>query len=152
MNLGIYVQSVGDQEQMKYVAECINVGLDNKQLRDASIFYNDVGFNPHLIKCGMFNSTDVWNFSGTLVSTSLPGLISAKNIVNDIDLFYYYGWEGKVNVLEVMAAISSHNFHVICNSERDAAEWNRITGQDPLFICDKFHNLITLLEVHNGRK
>lgn len=150
MNLGIYINSLGDTGQMKYISECINSGIQNKQLIDASIFYNDVAYNPFDIQCGMFNSTDLWSFSGVLLTTSLSCCASASSIVNNIKLYYYYGWEKEVNILELIQVLKDGNISVICNGENAAKEFYRITGDKPKFICENYTDILTMLRRCNN--
>lgn len=145
MNLGIYINSFGDLEQMKYISECINSAINNNRLKDASIFYNDIGYNPFEIKCGSFNSTDIWNFSGVLIATSLECLISACNIVNNIQIFYYYGWDKSVNVLALLDILNTKNISIICNSEKDSLEFYRLTGRKPVAVCENYEDILTTL-------
>lgn len=150
MNLGIYINSLGDAHQMKYISQCINSAIDNNKLTDASIFYNDVGYNPFDIKCGTFNSTDIWNFSGSLIATSLQCLSSAHNIVNNIQLYYYYGWEKEIDILELLDILAQTKIKVICNSEDDAKEFYRITGNQPEAICSNYDEILTVLQRCNN--
>jgi|688.fasta_scaffold241996_2 hypothetical protein len=150
MNLGIYVNSLGDLEQMKYISECINSGLTNRDLVDASIFYNDVAYNPFELKCGTFNSTDLWNFHGILVSPSLSCIHSASNIVNNINLYYYYGWEKDISVLEIISVLQNPHISIICNSEKDSQELYRLTNKRFNLVCENYNDLLTILKRCNN--
>ncbi len=150
MNLGIYVSNIGDQAHMQHVAECINNSLLNKRVEDASLFYDNIGFNPFNIRCGSFNSTDIWNFNGDLIINNLNSLRSALNIVNDIDVYYYHGWE-EINVLQLLSVIGK-NFKVICNSQDSANEFYRLTNTEPLGVIENYNGILDLImESSNGR-
>lgn len=150
MNLGIYINSLGDLQQIKYISECVNSAINDNKLKDASLFYNDIGYNPFGIKCGLFNSTDIWNFSGVLIVTSLSCLSSACNIVNNIQMYYYYGWEKSVDILELLDIINNKNISVICNSDKDAAEFYRLTGKKTVATCINYEDILTTLQRCNN--
>lgn len=150
MNIGIYINSLGDIQQMKYISECIEKAVQDNKIKDASIFYNDVGYNPFDIKCGSFNSTDLWNFNGELITTSLQCLSSAYHIVNNIKIYYYYGWEKTIDILELLDILNNTDISIICNTEDDAKELYRITGKTPLAICKNYEDILTILQRCNN--
>jgi hypothetical protein len=145
MNLGIYIKSLQDIKQLEYISQSINVGIEKKEIKDASIFYDDIAFNPFNINCGMFNSTDLWNFKGKLVATSLSCVANTINIVNDIDLYYYYGWEEKPKLLDLLY-ILQQNVKVICTDEHSGSYIYRVTGKIPFGICDNFNGICELIK------
>lgn len=145
MNIGVYVNDFSNTEQMEGIAQELNNGLTNKKIMDASLFYDGICHNPVKFNFGLFNSTDLWNFNGYLVVTNLNGLVNALNIVNKINIFYYYGWENKLKVLDILFA-TSRRAKIICRNEEDASYIRRITGQYPLGISKNFDNIIDLLK------
>lgn len=140
MNLGIYISNINN-EYIKELGETINSNIGSK-LTDASIFYDNVGFNPINIKCGMFNSTDLWNFNGKLLTLSLDTTIKAIKIVNDIDLYYYYGLEDKISPLSLIYLLGN-NIEIIAQSEESASDLYRKTRRRPVFIAKDFEEFIT---------
>jgi hypothetical protein len=151
MNLGIYINSIGNHNQLAHIAKEINKGLSNKQLSDASIFYDGVAHNPYGIHCGMFNSTDLWNFHGHLVVTSLDNAFMAKDIINNIDIYYYYNWEDKKNIL-LLIKLLKNNIKIICRNQEDADNLYRLTGQKCVGISEDFNNIVTIIaENTDGR-
>lgn len=125
MNIGFYINNLGNQDQIKHINDQLN---SNINITDASIFFDDIGFNPYNTKCGTFNSTDLWNFKGHLVVTSLEGLFNATNIVNDINLYYYHGWEDEINVLLLLKILSENKVKLISKNQEGADYLYRITG------------------------
>ena len=73
MNLGIYVKTLSNENEMSFISNIINAAVDNNNIKDCSIFYDGVGFIPFDIPCGMFNSTDLWNFNGKLLVFNYTG-------------------------------------------------------------------------------
>lgn len=144
MNLGIYINNLSNTDQMVGINKLVNDAVSAKTVHDVSIFYDDIAFNPHDIQCGMFNSTDLWSFNGNLVVTSLNALNTALNIVNNINIFYYYGWEQEKNTITIVMS-TRKNVKIICRSEKDQKEIYRITGKKAIGISDNFENITELL-------
>jgi len=144
MNLGIYISDLTDGNQLQKINKLIDDIVNKKEIYDVSIFYDNVAFNPDNTKCGMFNSTDLWSFNGNLIVTSLYALNTAFNIVNNINIFYYYGWEKEKNVIN-LAMSTRDNVKIICRSESDKKEFYRLTGKKPIGISEDFDNIVDLL-------
>jgi hypothetical protein len=145
MNIGIYVDSLDNAQHLEHIANFVNNTIRNKEVRDCSIFYDDVGYIPFKINCGIFNSTDIWNFSGNLIVTSLNTINKAVNIVNNIDMYYYNGWEESYKVLDLLFALEN-KMHVICQNEIGANKFYRITGKHPVGITNNYENVINIIK------
>ena len=144
MNLGIYLQNMSDIDQLKQINKFVENSINHKNIYDISIFYDEVGFNPGHTRCGMFNSTDLWSFNGNLIITSLDGLATSLRIINNINIFYYHGWENQNNALGLVQLVQN-NVKIICRSEKDSKEVYRITGKIPIGISENYENIIELL-------
>jgi hypothetical protein len=144
MNLGIYINDLLDSEQLKIINNAVDEVLKNKSVHDVSIFYDNIGFNPDNTKCGMFNSTDLWSFNGNLIVTSLNALSTTLGVVNNINIFYYYGWEKEKNLINLIMSTRG-DVKIICRSEKDQKEVYRLTGKNPIGISENFQNIIELL-------
>ena len=125
MNLGFYVHSTRDSPLNTEIYNLLNVAMEGGQVEDASLFYNEVDFNPNSKKFGTFNSTDLWSFSGVLVTASLDNLLTATRIINKIRLAYLYSNEKNLMMLLGTTA----NVPVITRNEEDEKEYYRLTGQ-----------------------
>lgn len=143
MNLGIYISSLSDKEQLNHISSLVSANLNNKMLYDISIFYDDIDFNPNNTQCGMFNSTDLWSFNGNLIVTSLDAMITALKVINNINIFYYYGWDQEKNVLRLITNLK--NVKIICRSDEQSREVYRLTGQKAIGISENFNDIIDLL-------
>lgn len=131
MNLGFYVDSIGESELNNQVYDVLEDGIINNKLEDASVFYNDVAFNPRTNnKFGIFNSTDIWSFTGTLVCEGLMNTSKALNIVNKFKPVYLYKKE-QMNLLTFMDVAS--RTEAIAITEEDEQEFYRLTGKKPYF-------------------
>jgi hypothetical protein len=151
MNLGIYIETLSNHEQLEDAVNILNTSLENKSIKDGSIFYDGIGFNPFKTNCGMFNSTDLWNFNGTLITTSLGCLVTAKNIANNIKLYYYHGLEQKQpKVLDLLLALNNCDANIICNNEENSKYIHRTTGKQALGISHKFNSILEIIGKQNG--
>jgi hypothetical protein len=149
MNLGIYIDSLNNHDKLQHIEKLINDST--KDLDDASIFFNGIGPVPFVINCGIFNSTDLWNFHGSLVTTSLDNTFMACGIVNNIEIFYYYNWEEDKNTLKLIQLLNK-NIKVICRNQEDEENLFRLTGKKSLGISDNFNNIVNIiLENSDGR-
>jgi hypothetical protein len=146
MNLGIYLPSLSDQDLMKDISESINYGLDNGLLMDASVFFDDVSYNSHNVKCGVFNSTELWNFNGVLVTTALSTTLSAFKIVNNIQLYYYYGLEDRVSPLSLIYLLKEP-LQIICDCEESKHDVYRKTGKRDTEIFKNFYDIINRIKL-----
>lgn len=144
MNIGLFTSSMENEKEIQFFLESIEYGLNKNILDDASIFYNDSGFSPFTFNCGLFNSTDLWGFSGKLLVFSLDCLRTAMSVVNNIEIYYCYGWEDKVNVLNLLD-VSSKDIKIISNKEVDSINLFRLTGKNSVG-CFERTNLINILE------
>lgn len=144
INIGFYVDNIGNQQQMKNVAECVNKSVLCSHVEDVSIFYDDIGYNPIDIKCGFFNSTDLWHFNGTLITTSIETTKNALNIVNKIDVIYLYDKEEKVNIFSLILMAQNNNIKIVCKDNESAKELYRITNTTPYGVSD-LDNILNLV-------
>lgn len=143
MNIGFYIHTTADTPLNKEIYELLNNAIDNNEVEDASLFYNEVDFNPNKKKFGSFNSTDLWSFSGTLITTSLNNLILATKVINDIKLSYLYSDEK--NLMLLIGA--TQDVPVITRSEEEQKEVYRLTGNKPHLV--KTFNASEILKVNH---
>lgn len=135
MNFGIFIDNVGDHEVSAAAFKTANYASSSPSYGDVSLFYQDIGKKPEKTNFGMFNSTDLWYFSGSLVVTFLDGLKFAVNTVNKKDVYYYFGLEEKNDLFGLLSALSDSNVRVIANSVENAEYIKRKTGRLPFAIC-----------------
>lgn len=146
MNIGVYLRTLSDNNQLMHISTFINHCLELDYVKDASVFYDDVGPNPFKINSGMFNSADLWNFNGVLISTSLECLISSNKIVNNIRPYYYYGWENvKPSILDILDNINHAT--IICKNDDQKKYLERVLGnKKEIIISDNFHGLSRIIK------
>jgi hypothetical protein len=144
MNLGIYVSTLTDYSKLQPISDCINKNIDSGLLKDASLFYDNIGYNPFTFRCGIFNSTELWNFHGKLITTSLSTTLSSLKIVNNIDVYYYYGFEEKISPLSLIYIIKNEpKLKFVSTSESVDNDLYRKTGVRSHFVSDSFEDLVS---------
>tara|TARA_B100001564_G_C20648935_1_gene675881 strand:- start:1706 stop:2143 length:438 start_codon:yes stop_codon:yes gene_type:complete len=135
MNLGIYFRQASSAES---IIENINKKLSDGALSDAAIFYDSIGPISNVPNFGLFNSTDIWAFTGNLITTCSQTTMTCKNIVNKFKHYYYYNPLQEKDALQVIQAVSDSDVKVICASDEDAKELVRITGVEPEAVIEDF--------------
>ena len=144
MNLGIYIDTMLDINRLEKINKFVDHAIENKLFSDISIFYDNIGQNPFNTKCGMFNSTELWSFHGTLLVLSIEALRTTLNIVNNINIIYYYNWDTKVNAIDLATNCSSIK-NIICRNEKENSDIYRLTGKKSCGISENFNNITELL-------
>ena len=147
MDLGVYTESLAISEETEKIINSLNEGIDEGSISSASMFVDTVGFNPLKLKCGCFDSSDLWNFSGTLVATTVQGLSRALGVVNGMSIVYYHGWSGNPpSVLGLIGATKSDRIKIVSKDEDSDKEFFRLTGKKTSGIVNDF-NIKKLKEV-----
>lgn len=125
MNIAFYVDNLGQSEQNEQIFNAMNEAVENDLVSDASLFYNSVNFNPYSSKFGIFNSTDIWNYTGLLIATTINNAIFASKIPNKFKLVYLYKKDPNVlGLIEVR-----NTCQVLAADKDDYNEIYRLTGK-----------------------
>jgi hypothetical protein len=141
-NVGFFIPKIDGSDLNVEIFENLNEALTSKEIAEAVVFYNDVEHNPVTPKFGMFNSTDIWFFTGTLISTSLDTCELSRSAVNKFKLYHLYN-AGEKNLVGALH-ISQH-VEFITTSPEDSKELYRITGKKPVLEVSGIKNLISRL-------
>lgn len=128
MNIGFYVENINSSERNVEIYNALNEAVDNKEVTDACVFFNNVDHNPIHTRFGVFNGTDIWHFTGQLVATSISNVRKALASVNKFKLSYLYDPTEK-NVLGLLDIVGKVN--VIARNEEEGKEFYRLTGYKP---------------------
>ena len=139
MNLGVYTKSLAISEETEKIINSLNEGIDDGVLSSASIFVDAVGYNPMELKCGCFDSSDLWNFGGALVTTDVSGLSRALGVVNDMSIIYYHGWQDSCSALGLIQAIQNDRIKIVSKDEKSDKEFFRITGKKTRGVVSDFN-------------
>lgn len=146
MNFGFYIKSLSNEKQLNFINNTIASAIDDNGIDDYSLFYDGVGFIPYIIPCGLFNSTDLWNFNGNLVVMNSDCAKKAIKIVNNIKIFYYYGWED-IDVFSLLY-LKNSNVNFICTTNDESKKLYRLTGKYADFIINHPENILKNLVQH----
>ena len=136
MNIGFYVDSINANSPNDVIFKALNEAVTNHEATDASVFYNDIDFNPMETKFGMFNSTDLWAFTGVLVSTTVANTMRALKVVNKLQTMYLYneadeGHRDLLGLLQIAGRVK-----IITRSKQENQKVYRLTGQTSTIIPD----------------
>lgn len=141
MNLGFYVDKNNLSGKNSKIFEMLNKASITNKVMDASVFYNDIDYNPMQTSFAMFNSTELWAFTGTLVSDSIKNTIHAANVVNKFKLFHLFNKEDK-DLMSLITLVNEVDFLV--DGEEDEKELYRLTKKKAKVV--DFNNLDKFLE------
>lgn len=128
MNLGFYIDNIDGDERNVEIYNALNDAVDNKQVTDACVFFNNANHNPVHTRFGVFNGTDIWHFTGQLIATSISNVQKALKSVNKFSLSYLYDPSEK-NVFGLLELVGKVN--VIARNEEEGKEFYRLTGHRP---------------------
>lgn len=129
-NVGFYIKKIDSSERNVNVFNALNSALLDNDVRDASVFFNDVEHNPVTPRFGLFNSADIWAFTGILFSHSLENSLTAKGIVNKFKLFHVFNSSEDKNLMNLI--VVSNDVDVVTCNEEDSKEYYRLTGKKPV--------------------
>lgn len=126
-SLSFYVENTNASPRNMEIYKGLNNIVEKGELKDVALFYNNVDFLPIQPKFAVFNSHDIWHFTGTVVATSMSNLFRLKNTVNKFQVLYLYDKSQK-NLLNLLSTAGDR---VITLSQEDKDEYYRLTGEMP---------------------
>lgn len=138
MNVAFYVDSIAENEQTKEIYKCLNNAIKEQKVSDASVFYNTPAFNLDAAKFGLFNSTELWSFTGLLINTTIQGAIYSLNVVNKFKPVYLFKKDRDVMGLIHLAS----KMPIFVTSKEDEQEVYRLTGKKPKLVSLDAESLI----------
>lgn len=128
MNLGFYVDSPS-QNGVDKIYEAMNSWIDKGEIDNGNLFYNDIGFSSIEPKFGLFNSTDIWQFTGNLIITSYNAASSIGNVINKFKAVFLYTKQQEKNIMQIIHIFNTLPFLV--TNQEDYEYIKRITGKEP---------------------
>ena len=129
-NIGFYIPMASEEKINVDIFNSLNTAVENGDVRDATVFFNDLAFNPVTPKFGMMNASEIWSFTGNLFSLSLDGSLLAMRIVNKFELFHLYRADAENDFFKLLMV--AEKTKVVTMSDADTKEFKRITGKDPV--------------------
>ena len=147
MNFGFYMSNVKKNEQaLNSFAPTIASYLEDGTLSDSSIFFDVSGGCFPELKCGMFNSTDLAHFKGSLFFIEQNLIRKITNSINKIDIFLGYGF-GQRDILNILFLLSQKcKVSIIARTMQDKEDIYRITGVEAIGIAETPEDVITLMK------
>ena len=140
MNVAFYINQINKDEKTFDIFNKMNSDLESGAIDNGSIFYKEIGPNPVEPKFGMFNSTDIWHFTGTLIATSMETFLDALKAVNRYTLAYLFYKDNKHDVFSLIGM--SKTTKILTTTEEDQKEVYRLTGLKPILVKDVSPSLI----------
>lgn len=132
MRLGFYVETNGGTPQNTEIYNFLNTLVDNKEVDDAAVFFNTINFNPVQPKFGMFDATELWSFTGNLITTSIMNTVKARNVVNKFKMAYLFNAQDKGEQTIFELARIANQMKVLVTNELDEKQFFRLTGVKPV--------------------
>lgn len=130
MNVGVFLNSPDSSEMNVELFNNLNKHVEDSTFQDVSVFYNNIAFNPVTPKFGMFNSTDLWYYTGKLLVIGFEILSSIDSIVNKFDASILY--DGTKNIMKIIDAMNRYN--VICVNRDHYDYIKRVTNKEPILV------------------
>ena len=131
MNLGFYIDSPSESNAVE-LYQTMNRWVENNDISNGSVFYNDIGHNPILPKFGVFNSTDIWQFTGNLIVTSYSAASSIGNVINKFKPMFLFTKQQQTNIMQIIHIFNTLPFAV--SNQEDFDYIKRIVGKEPKMI------------------
>ena len=112
MNLGFYVNNTSDTPLNAEIYDLLNKAVEENEVSDATLFYNEIDFNPREKK--------------------LDALLISSRVVNDIDLIYLYTNDVKNNLMHLLDI--TKGVTVVTRSKEEQDNFYRLTGRETILL------------------
>lgn len=132
MNLGVYIPTLGPSELNNNLFVKLNQYVEEGTFEDVSLFYDDINFCPIDPKFGIFNTHNLWNFTGTLFCFGMDVVPKLTSTVNKFKTVVVY--DDRKNILNVLQAME--NFEVLAMNEAQREYLTRVTGKEVTTLDD----------------
>lgn len=127
MNIAFYVDNISE-DGSDLIFDCMNSLATQNLVRDATLFYNEIGPEPKRSSFGIFNATELWYFTGLVIATTMENWFALNKTVNKFKTKYLYQKLGNnVHMLIDMAKESE----IIVKTKEEQKEVYRLTGVKP---------------------
>lgn len=130
MKISFYINKTDSSPSSLAIYNGLNKLVDSGKVTDANLFFNDIDFMPVQPKFGMFDGSNIWHYTGTLVATTLKNLNLANLAVNKFKLVYMYD-KSQVDGKQLYNLLQSVGIPVITLTKENQDEYYRLTGVRP---------------------
>ena len=134
MDVAFFIDQINEDPKTMEIFNGLNEEIENGKIQNGSVFYKEVGPNPIHPKFSLFNSTDIWNYTGTLVATTMDTFVDAFKAINKYKLVYLFSKDNKHDVFGLISV--SKQFEILTGTEEDQKEAYRLTGKKPKLLPD----------------
>ena len=141
MNIAFYVNELNNNKA-ELIFNCLNNSLQNEQISDASLFFNNPGPISQKTDFGIFNATELWSYTGLLVNTTIQCALYSLSVVNKFKPAYLFSKDG--NVMGLIDIINK--MPVLVTNKEDEQEVYRLTGKKPKLVELKAESLIEVFQ------
>lgn len=153
-NIGIFIENIGDYEFSKDAFDALNQ-VDRTKVKDRCLFFENIGPKPCPSDFAMFNSTELWHFSGNLIVTFLEGLKFLNSTVNNKTIFFYYNskeYGYRKDLLGLIKAVDKNNVYIVARNQQDCDEVARLSGDTPIIIAHDLKSLVEIISLMKDAK
>lgn len=133
MKLSFYIENTNSDPKNLEIYNFLNKVVENNKVTDACLFFNNIDYMPVQPKFGIFNSHDMWHYTGDLITTSIENTMRAANTVNKFNIYYLYDKSQK-NLVGLMNSLNL-KVKVITTTQEDQQEYYRLTGEKPYILA-----------------
>jgi len=157
MNLGLIVKELGLSQRSYYATRNMNLAARFNLVNDCCIFWEQV--SPTFFKTifSTMNSSEIWEFNGTLISTCVSTTLTAQKAVNSAKRFFYVWdleWMRRYNGRNAdykynIEAFTDKDTSLIARSKSHASAIKNYCNRDVCGIVEDF-NIEQLMEVINN--
>jgi len=132
MNVAFYLNQINEEQNTTDLFNKINEDIESGAIDNGSVFYKEIGRSAVEPKFGMFNSTDIWHFTGTLIATSMETFLDAAKAINKYSLAYLFSKSVNQDVFSLIGI--SRATKILTATEEDQKEVYRLTGVKPILL------------------
>lgn len=132
MNVAFYINQINQEEKTVNLFTGMNSDIESGAIDNGTVFYKEIGQSAIEPKFGMFNSTDIWYYTGTLIATSMETFLDAIKAVNKYSLAFLFYGDQNYDVFSLIGM--SRSTKILTTTEEDQKEVYRLTGLKPVLL------------------
>jgi len=132
MNVAFFFTQTGQDEKSIEIYNGLNEEIESGKIDNGSIFYKEPGHIPVEPLFSMFNSTDIWFYTGTLIATSMETFLDAAKAINKYTLAYLFDKKNEHNAFNLIGIANQSK--ILTSNEEDHKEVYRLTGIKPMLL------------------
>jgi len=127
MSIAFYIQELNNSQSNLDIYNCLNDAALNNKTNDASLFINNINFMDKPVKFGIFNSTELWNYTGLLVTNSVNNAFFVNKVVNKFKHIFHVQGSKEPNLMALIEVVNTTPSFV--STPEQQQEVKRLTGK-----------------------